>query len=93
MKKIRSRTLTFDAEVDVEVATTVEEVYDTMDEGDIQEFMQYLAEDGYINPELGKVLTDSYDPWAQAIRKLAFNKVVLTLEEEQIILNIANKLP
>lgn len=70
---------------------------DSCDRQEIQELIDILIEDGYLNSTARPVSETQEDnlmdlTYKKAIEKLLDKRVYLTLEEEQFILNLANKL-
>lgn len=69
---------------------------DSCDRQEIQELIDILIEDGYLNPTARPVSETQEDnlmdlTYKKAIGKLLDKRVYLTLEEEQFILNLANR--
>lgn len=80
-------------EVDVDIEVDVEEFYNDCSDKEKKELAQYLVEDDFIpghSNEVGEqnLLDQTYK---NALDKLYSKRVYLTLEEEQFIINLANK--
>ena len=68
---------------------------DACDKGEIQELIEALIDDGYIDepivtePDRDNLMDISFK---EALSKLQHKRIYLTLEEEQFILDLANRL-
>jgi hypothetical protein len=81
-------------EVDVDIEIEVGEFYDETSHGDRIALAQYLTEDGYLteagpSPRTDNILDKQYK---EALDKLYTKRIYLTLEEEQFIIDLANRL-
>jgi hypothetical protein len=80
-------------EVDVDVDVDIDEIYDECSNGEKEQLVEYLAEDGFIpgySPEVGEDNLQDIT-YKQALDKLHTKRIYLTLEEEQFIINLSNK--
>jgi len=80
---------TFTQEIDVEI----EEFVDSLYKHEIKELIDYLKQEGHLNGEVTPHEMNLQDiEWSKVIGKLSQSRLQLTLEEEELIKNIANKL-
>ena len=80
---------TFTQEIDVEI----EEFVDSLYKREIKELIDYLKQEGHLNGEVTSSEMNLQDiEWSKVIGKLSQSRLQLTLEEEELIKNIANKL-
>jgi len=80
-------------EVDVDIDVDVAEFYSDCSDKEKKELAQYLVEDGFIpgySEEAGQdnLMDETYK---EALNKLYSKRTYLTLEEEQFLINLANK--
>jgi hypothetical protein len=77
-------------EVDVDIDVDVEDFYYKCSRGEKKQLAKCLTEDGYIP---GYVAQDNLqdETYKNALAKLHSKRIYLTLEEEQFIINLANK--
>ena len=80
-------------EVDVDIDVDVAEFYSDCSDKEKKELAQYLVEDGFIpgySEEVGQgnLMDETYK---EALNKLYSKRTYLTLEEEQFLINLANK--
>ena len=67
---------------------------DACDKGEIKELIEALIDDGHIDepivtePDRDNLMDISFK---EALSKLQYKRIYLTLEEEQFIINLANK--
>jgi len=80
-------------EVDVDIDIDVEEFYNDCSDREKKELAEYLIEDGFIPGRTEQVGEDSLMDitYREALNKLYSKRIYLTLEEEQFIINLANK--
>jgi hypothetical protein len=80
-------------EVDVDIDIDVEEFYNHCSDKEKKELAGYLIEDGFIPGQTEQVGEDSLMDitYKNALNKLYSKRIYLTLEEEQFIINLANK--
>lgn len=83
-----------DTYVDVDVDIDVEEFLEECTLSEIEEVLNYLEDQNYIkrgqrvtSPAINSMEID----YINALNKLQNKRIYLTLEEEQLILNLANK--
>lgn len=79
--------------VDIDVEIDVDEFYNDCSDREKEELAEYLIEDGFIpgrSTEVGEnnLMDITYK---NALDKLYSKRIYLTLEEEQFIINLANK--
>lgn len=82
-------------EVDAEVEVSVDEFYDACSSSEKEELVDLLKDDGYLKDEvITSEDTDTYmyDEFNIALQKLSANRLVLSVEEEEIIKKIASRL-
>ena len=80
---------TFTQEIDVEI----EEFVDSLYKREIDELIDYLKQEGHLNGEVTLPEMNLQDiEWSKVIDKLSQSRLQLTIEEEELIKNIANKL-
>lgn len=78
------------AEVEVDVDVSVDDFLSECDSDDIKEIIIALQEDGYLTPK--DLLIDSSDTeLSQALSKIAHFRNLLTVEEEELIKKIGNR--
>jgi hypothetical protein len=80
-------------EVDVDIDIDVAELYGDCSDREKKELAGYLIEDGFIPGQTEQVGEDSLMDvtYKEALNKLYSKRIYLTLEEEQFIINLANK--
>ena len=80
-------------EVDVDIDIDVAELYGDCSDREKKELAGYLIEDGFIPGQTEQVGKDSLMDitYKNALNKLYSKRIYLTLEEEQFIINLANK--
>ena len=80
-------------EVDVDIDVDVAEFYGDCSDKEKKELAQYLIEDGFIPGKSTQVGEDTLQDttYKEALNKLYSKRVYLTLEEEQFLINLANK--
>jgi hypothetical protein len=80
-------------EVDVDLDIDVAEFYGDCSDREKKELAEYLIEDGFIPGKSTQVGEDNIQDIAykKALNKLYSKRVYLTLEEEQFLINLANK--
>ena len=80
----------------IRVDIDLDEVYDDLSSSEKNSLVDWLKEDGYIEgPETNdSPPSETYKDgdWVETIQKLAKNRHQLTLEEEELIKSISNKL-
>ena len=79
---------TFTQEIDVEI----EEFVDSLYKREIDELIDYLKQEGHLDEFTSKGMNLQDIEWSKVIDKLSQSRLQLTLEEEELIKNIANKL-
>jgi ribosomal protein S8 len=82
-------------EVDAEVEVSVDEFYDACSSSEKEELVDLLKDDGYLKDEVitsEDIETYMYDEFNIALQKLSTNRLVLSIEEEEIIKKIASRL-
>ena len=80
-------------EVDVDLDIDVAEFYGDCSDREKEELAGYLVEDGFIPGKSTQVGEDTLQDttYKEALNKLYSKRVYLTLEEEQFLINLANK--
>lgn len=80
-------------EVDADIEVSVNEFYEECTDREKKELAEYLIEDGFIPGRTEQVGEDSLMDvtYREALNKLYSKRIYLTLEEEQFIINLANK--
>ena len=80
-------------EVDVDVEVDVEEFYNDCSDREKKELAEYLIEDGFIPGRTEQVGEDNMldTMYKEALNKLYSKRIYLSLEEEQFLMNLANK--
>lgn len=80
-------------EVDVDLDIDVAEFYGDCSDREKKELASYLIEDGFIPGKSTQVGEDNIQDIAykEALNKLYSKRIYLTLEEEQFLINLANK--
>lgn len=80
-------------EVDVDIDVDVAEFYGDCSDKEKKELAQYLVEDGFIPGYSEEVGQDNLmdETYKEALNKLYSKRTYLTLEEEQFLINLANK--
>jgi hypothetical protein len=80
-------------EVDVDIDIDVAELYGDCSDREKKELAGYLIEDGFIPEQTEQVGEDNLMDvtYKEALNKLYSKRIYLTLEEEQFIINLANK--
>ena len=80
-------------EVDVDIDIDVADFYGDCSDREKKELAGYLIEDGFIPGQTEQVGEDNLMDvtYKEALNKLYSKRIYLTLEEEQVILNLANK--
>jgi hypothetical protein len=80
-------------EVDVDIDVDVAELYGDCSDREKEELAGYLIEDGFIPGQSNQVGQDNIldITYKGALNKLYSKRIYLTLEEEQFIINLANK--
>lgn len=85
---------TFYQDVEAEVEVDVDEFYLSCSSSEKEELVDLLKDDGYLKNEL--ITTESIetykdDEFEVALRKLSTNRLVLSVEEEELIKKIASR--
>lgn len=80
-------------EVDVDIDVDVEEFYNDCSDKEKKELVEYLIEDDFIPERTVQTREDNLMDltYKNALDKLYNKRIYLTLEEEQFIINLANK--
>lgn len=80
-------------EVDADIEVSVNEFYEECTDREKKELAEYLIEDGFIPGRTEQVGEDSLMDvtYREALNKLYSKRIYLTLEEEQFIINLANR--
>jgi hypothetical protein len=80
-------------EVDVDIDIDIEEFYNDCSDREKKELAEYLIEDGFIPGRTEQVGEDNLIDvtYKEALNKLYSKRIYLSLEEEQFIINLANK--
>jgi len=80
-------------EVDVDIDVDVAEFYGDCSDREKKELAEYLIEDGFIPGRTEQAGEDNLMDvtYNNALNKLYSKRIYLTLEEEQFIINLANK--
>lgn len=87
-------TLSDYVEVEAEIDVSVDEIYEAMSERELKQFITILEEEGYIRAELIKENgTPDEMEWEKVVEKLANGRVYLTLEEEELIKKLTERIP
>jgi hypothetical protein len=87
-------TLSDYVEVEVEIDVSVDEIYEAMSERELKQFITILEQEGYIRAELIKENgTPDEMEWEKVVEKLANGRVYLTLEEEELIKKLTERIP
>lgn len=80
---------TFTQDIEIEI----EEFVDSLYKHEIKELIGYLKQEGHLNSGVTSPEMNLQDiEWSKVIDKLSQSRLQLTLEEEELIKNIANKL-
>lgn len=85
---------TFYQDVEAEVEVDVDEFYLACSSSEKEELVDLLKDDGYLKNEL--ITTESIETYKDdefeiALRKLSTNRLVLSVEEEELIKKIASR--
>lgn len=83
----------YDIEVDVDVDVDVDEFLEECDNEEINQVIEWLTENDYLvnlKPTTSGMSIDEGE-FQEALHKLSENKISLSKEEENIILNIAKR--
>lgn len=87
-------TLSDYVEVEAEIDVSVDEIYEAMSERELKQFITILEQEGYIRAELIKESgTPDEMEWEKVVDKLANGRVYLTLEEEELIKKLTERIP
>lgn len=80
-------------EVDVDIEVDVEEFYNDCSDKEKEELAKYLIEDGFIPGQSNQVGEDNINDimYKEALNKLYSRRISLSLEEEEFLMNLANK--
>jgi hypothetical protein len=83
----------YGVEVDIDVDDGVDEFLDNCSKKEIEEVIEWLKDNGYLKT---RVVVQQVDnlldiSFKEALNKLQDRRVYLTLEEEQFLINLANK--
>lgn len=80
-------------EVDVDIDVDVAEFYGDCSDKEKEELAGYLVEDGFIPGQSNQVGEDNLMDitYKEALNKLYSKRIYLKLEEEQFLINLANK--
>lgn len=86
-----------ETEVDVDVDIDVDEFLDDCSDKEIQEVVEWLKDEGHLEDNNARTPVDPTDnimdiAYKEAINKLYNKRINLSLEEEEFIINLANKL-
>ena len=75
------------------VEVDVADFYGDCSDREKKELAEYLIEDGFVPGQTEQVGEDNLTDvtYKEALNKLYSKRIYLTLEEEQVILNLANK--
>jgi len=79
---------TFTQEIDAEI----EEFVDSLYKHEIKELIDYLKQEGHLDKVTSQGMNLQDIEWLKVTDKLSQLRLQLTLEEEEIIKNIVNKL-
>lgn len=78
--------------INVDVDIEVDEFVDSCDSREIKELINYLQEQGHLNESiLSKGVSVLEQEWNSVLNKLSKSRLLLSIEEEEIIKKIANK--
>jgi ribosomal protein S8 len=80
---------------DAEIEVSVDEFYSECSSSEKEELVDLLKDDGYLKDEVitsEDTETYMYDEFNIALQKLSTNRLVLSVEEEEIIKKIASRL-
>jgi endo-1,4-beta-mannosidase len=86
-----------ETEVDVDVDIDVDEFLDDCSDKDIKEVIEWLKDEGHLEDNNARIPVDPIDNpmdiiYKEALNKLYNKRINLSLEEEEFIINLANKL-
>lgn len=86
-----------ETEVDVDVDIDIDEFLDDCSKKEIQEVIEWLKDEGHLEDNNVKIPDNPTDnimdiAYKEAINKLYNKRINLSLEEEEFIINLANKL-
>jgi len=79
---------TFTQEIDVEI----EEFVDSLYKREIDELIDYLKQEGHLDEVTSQGMNIQDIEWSKVTNKLSQSRLQLTLEEEELIKNIVNRL-
>ena len=79
---------TFTQEIDVEI----EEFVDSLYKREIDELIDYLKQEGHLGEVTSHEMNIQDIEWSKVTNKLSQSRLQLTLEEEELIKNIVNRL-
>lgn len=79
---------TFTQDIDIEIEEFVNSLY----KHEIKELIDYLKQEGHLDKVTSQGMNLQDIEWLKVTDKLSQSRLQLTLEEEEIIKNIANKL-
>lgn len=80
---------TFTQDIEIEI----EEFVDSLYKHEIKELIDYLKQEGHLNGEVTSHEMNIQDiEWSKVTNKLSQSRLQLTLEEEELIKNIVNRL-
>lgn len=84
----------YGVEVDIDVDVDVDEFLDDCSKEEIKEVITWLGDNDYLkNPVVVQQTDNLLDiSFKEALNKLQDRRIYLTLEEEQFLINLANKL-
>jgi hypothetical protein len=80
--------------VEAEIEVSAEDIYDAMSERELKQFIRILEEEGHIRVEsIKKNGIPGEMEWEKVVDKLASGRVYLTLEEEELIKKLTERIP
>ena len=77
---------------DVDIDVEVEEFVDELHSWEVKELVNYLRRLGYLNDIASHEMNIQDIEWSRVIDKLSQSRLQLSVEEEEIIKNIASRL-
>lgn len=89
--------VSYGVEVDVDVDVDVDEFLEECSDREIKKVVEWLKDEGHLEDNNASILGDPTDnvmdiAYKEAINKLYNKRINLSLEEEEFIINLANKL-
>ena len=88
--------ISYGVEVDVDVDVDIDEFLEECSDKEIQKVVEWLKDEGHLEDNNARTPVDPTDnimdiAYKEAINKLYNKRINLSLEEEEFIINLANK--